>query len=517
MEIEKINISVQQGDKTSTLIVSKGESLYQILCNYHIYIDAPCAGNGKCGKCKIKLIDGELPITQQDQAFLQMEEIQSGVRLACHSYPQMDCVIEINEIEEYQTDEEKNASIASTEDCTFAIAIDIGTTTIAYELFSTEKESFSQSLTQLNQNRMYGADVMSRIQAANSGKLTDMRDQLCGQLAGGVGQLIAKHRREQCKEIVIAGNITMIHLLMGYSCETLGTFPFAPVNKDFIQTDTEKLKWTNQPIPVSILPAISTFIGGDIVSGLYFLEVNEKRKKSIFLDLGTNGEMALVDGQGRTIVTSSPAGPAFEGGSISCGTGSVKGAIQSVTILPDQIKLDVIGDEKPIGICGSGMIEILYELRANHIIDETGLLEEEYFESGYCLYENQETKITITQKDIREIQMAKAAIAAGLEILLDTAGLRAEEIEIVYLAGGFGHYLSVQKAIGIGLLKSEWEEKIHVVGNTSLKGAKKYISDKGLLQIERVCREAEEIYLSNIPDFQNKYMEKMYFDERNES
>ena len=324
-------------------------------------------------------------------------------------------------------------------------------------------------------------------------------------------QALTQNGSLSIEQITIAANTTMVHLLMGYSCETLGVYPFTPVNLDTIHTTAKELLSDEIPdCPVTILPGISTYVGGDIVSGLYALDFHKKDRVSILIDLGTNGEMAIGN-KDRLLVSSTAAGPAFEGGNIVCGTGSIPGAICSVSI-DDSLHAHVktIAGKTPFGICGTGVIESTCELLNAELIDETGLLDEDYFETGFPLA--LEEKIYFYQKDIREIQLAKSAIRAGLETLRLKYNIPYEEIEHIYIAGGFGYKLNIQKAVKIGLFPEECKDKIIAVGNSSLNGAVKslWTSDSQSTWTELIDHSAE-VELSADKDFQEFYMEHMLF------
>ena len=264
---------------------------------------------------------------------------------------------------------------------------------------------------------------------------------------------------------------------------------------------------------VTIFPCISAFIGGDIVSGLYALDFAQKEDINLFIDLGTNGEMALGN-KDRILVTSVAAGPAFEGGNISCGTGSVAGAICALDIEYNplngnyDVNFKTLRDEPPCGICGTGVIETVAELLKNELIDETGLYREDFFETGVVLADN----IVFSQKDIREFQMAKAAVRAGIEILAAEYGIKMQQIKKVYLAGGFGFNLNVQKAISTGLLPEELSDKVEVVGNTALGGVVRFLADSEQMgKVQRVKNISQDIVLAKNGDFNAKYLQYMAF------
>ena len=260
-----------------------------------------------------------------------------------------------------------------------------------------------------------------------------------------------------------------------------------------------------------IYPGISTYVGGDITAGLFALEFGSREKPSLLIDLGTNGEMA-VGNRERILTASTAAGPAFEGGNIVCGTGSVPGAVCGLTIEGEDVYPETIGSARPSGICGTGVVAAVYELLKEEAVDETGRMEEPWFEEGFLIA--REGNIRFYQKDVREIQLAKSAVRAGMETLLLKYGITCDEVEHIYIAGGFGCQMDIHKAVGIGLFPPECEGKIEAAGNTSLKGAVRYLLDplaEG--EIKRIAKTAEEVSLSDSKEFQEFYMEYLSFGE----
>lgn len=393
----------------------------------------------------------------------------------------------------------------------YAIAIDLGTTTLAFSLVDIASKQILHTVTRLNSQRKYGADVLSRIQASVDGTQDELREAIQKDLREGIDVLLKECRIMDIDHIVISGNTTMIHLLMGYDCSTLGIYPFAPVNTELISGTAEEIIGYKQPgaeIKTTILPSISAFIGGDIVAGLYALDFDSNKEISLFVDLGTNGEIALGNCD-RILTTSVAAGPAFEGGNISCGTGSVAGAICALEINRNDvsdIKLNTIYNTPPCGICGTGVIETVAELLKCGLIDETGLLADEYFDTGFPLT-NEQGPIIFTQQDIRQFQLAKAAVRTGIEVLTKEYGITMDEIDKVYIAGGFGYHLNVAKAASIGLIPPELTTKATAAGNTSLAGAVKYLGDTNASDtIQRIKNASEDIILANDSDFQEVYL-----------
>ncbi|MDE6661789.1 MAG: ASKHA domain-containing protein [Lachnospiraceae bacterium] len=447
-----------------------------------------CGGRGLCKRCRIQFM-GSAPIpTAVERNTFSPEELRQGYRLACMAKPRNDCVVRLDFVESKKIDIvtealdiKKDESLHERANLSYApecidqnnqhkciIAVDLGTTTIAMQLLEIETGKIIDSYCAMNPQRSYGADVLSRIQAANTGNANIMKESVWKVINDGINHFTDKveeaHLTICC--MCIAGNTTMEHLLMGLSTQSLGQSPFTPVELGLQRctipisaadrgTATERAA-VGHELSVYITPGISTFVGGDIAAGLYHCKLLDtfipKQQSAaipntaiqddavLFIDLGTNGEMAIVNGD-RMVVTATAAGPAFEGGASAA-------------------------------VPGSDMIKVVASLLDKGIIDETGLMIEPYFSDGINIdVPNSAANdiIHLTQSDIRALQMAKAAIRAGIDILCSK--IENCRITKVYLAGGFGYYLDVNSAIAIGLLPENLKSCTQAVGNTSLAGA----------------------------------------------
>lgn len=516
---DKVLITVQKEDTTVSIEGNCGQTLLEIFRNTNIYIDAICAGRGTCGKCKVQFLEGCPIPTKEDENFFTEEEVANGWRLACKAIIQRECVVSIE-----MSGEEKYAVVTEyaserkpqqpAEKSYYGIAVDIGTTTIAMQLLELHSKTIEDTYTAINRQRSYGADVISRIQASNEGKKERLRQSILEDLEQGIEELHSRNH-VTVKEIGISGNTTMISLLMGYSCEGLGAYPFTPVNIDAVEADYFTIFGNHRhTCKLRILPGISAFVGGDITAGLLACGFDRKEKVSILVDLGTNGEMAIGN-QDKIFVTSTAAGPAFEGGNIICGTGSIPGAISHVTYKNNGFELETIGKQEASGICGTGVIDITYELLKQKLIDETGLLNDKFFEDGILLAKSKESEIRFYQKDIREIQLAKAAIRAGLETLLVNYGVGYDEIDDIYIAGGFGYKMDIDKAIGIGLFPKACKNKLKAIGNSSLKGNLIYLTEKDAKErMRKITQLSEEVSLAASSTFYELYLQHMCFSEK---
>lgn len=489
---------------------------------------AVCGKRGSCGKCRVRILEGQVLPSPEDRDYFTEDELKAGWRLSCKAYPLTGCELEASFGEEdfavVTMGEELKASLPKEHVSGYGIAMDMGTTTLAAQLLELSSGHILGTAVSVNHQRSFGADVISRIQASNTGKKEELRQLIREDL----GQLIQRLLSEEAgagvqpKCICIAGNTTMGHLLMGYSCETLGRLPFAPVNIEEIAGSAEEIlgqearrAGLTKDAEVCLLPGISAFVGADITAGLLTCGFDTREEISLFLDLGTNGEMALGNRE-RIYATSTAAGPAFEGGNIHCGCGSIPGAICHVQIeKAGNVSIETIGGQPPVGICGTGLVEAAAELLRNGFLDETGRLDKAYAKEGFPLAHTEEGELLVlTQKDIRELQLAKAAVRAGITILTHKYGIQWEDISHVFLAGGFGYGMDLKKAARIGLLPGALLNRVEVVGNTALLGAKHYLMDpdapKRLAAIRSVSKETA---LAREPEFQDCYVDAMYFEE----
>ena len=332
----------------------------------------------------------------------------------------------------------------------------------------------------------------------------------------------------EIKSLAAAGNTTMLHIFSGTSPVSMGAYPFTPVFTDARILDGSELRLNVGK--VTLLPSVSAFVGGDITAGMYVLKLGKSNVPTLLLDIGTNGEMVLDTGKergNRLISTSTAAGPALEGANISCGMGGVVGAVSQVERgSSGELRYKTIGDTAARGICGCGLIDLCARLLEDETIDESGYLDGEFTLSGIHVtksgeIDEGETAVTITQKDIREIQLAKSAIRAGIEALLDSAGMVVGSFVSsggrVCIAGGLGYYLNPVSAAKIGLLPEEFVESniVSAVGNTSLAGACGALSDgTAIEQMSRTAKMCESMELNRSSVFNDGFIEYMMFPEQ---
>lgn len=488
------------------------EPLTSILRKKGIHFPLYCGGNGQCGKCLIQVREGNFPVTPADRQCLSEEQLQKGFRLGCQAVVEENCIIELEAgvmEQDFYVPSSTIASVAegtSGSDDRFGIAVDIGTTTVAMVLVNLRSGNTCREYTCLNHQRSYGTDVMARIKASMEGKGAELQKIIRDDLTEGFRQLVAEGE-VHVETIVIAGNTTMMHLLRGYDCSGLGQYPFTPFSLEIEKMTLEELLGAPvlglEHVPVTLIPGISAFIGGDITAGLWGCSICMTEKPHLFLDLGTNAEMA-IGFNGRILATSAAAGPAFEGGQLSCGVGSIPGAIKDIRIQYGLVRYETIGRRSPVGICGTGMVAGMAELLKSGIMDNNGRLKSKYVSHGFQIVPG---KIRITQADIREFQKAKAAIRAGLDILVTSSGYRLEDIELLELAGGFGCQLDAGRAASIGLVPAELKDRVHPVGNAVINGLISYMRKEDENGISKMIGNVQEFSLSNHPKFTKNFVD----------
>ncbi|MCL2841020.1 MAG: ASKHA domain-containing protein [Defluviitaleaceae bacterium] len=462
------------------------ENVLTVLHRGGIPVPAPCGGKGICGKC-IVIVEGKKCLacqTAYDESMTNIEVEGAKKMLVVSDYVEMMGI--------------DNDDISPP----YVLAIDIGTTTLAFELLSmsgAKKAVYSS----INSQHVFGADVVTRISKALEGNAAKLNAYIIEDISTGIAEIIkiADIKREEISRIGIVGNTTMLHLLRNLPCDTLGVYPFTPVTLAAHRQDFDG-------IDTLILPGISTFVGADITAGISFCRWGKTDNASLLIDLGTNGELALFT-QDKILVTSTAAGPAFEAGNISQGVGSISGAIARVNYLPKSnvFIYETVGEslkDNPVGICGTGVIDITAELIRHNLVDETGRLEDE--SDGVMITKD----IAFTQKDIREVQLAKSAVRSGIEILLEEAGLKYEDISKVFLAGGFGYHINVASAATLGLIPAPLKNKVQAIGNAALGGCAKTLLNPASEQaLDIITATAKEINLATHPRFNTLFMEYM--------
>lgn len=529
MNTNSLHITINTGKKTVMLQAPKGKLLKGLLSDAGIKVSLPCAGMGRCGKCRVKFLSGAPKAGFQDKSFLSEKEIEDGVRLLCRAVLTEDAGIALEDStlkEEEILASGKMLKIKPGKNpdpetmTSWGVAIDIGTTTIGLMIIgmNQQKEHYIYGVfSGINHQRAFGADVISRIAAAGEGHGKELSDLIRKDILELIDKALASTGVKKLDVIAITGNTTMLHLLRGYDVTGLGKYPYKPFS-----VETERIYasdiWESMlsdclnSARVLIMPGISAFVGADIVADIYAENMTKKNYSDLLIDLGTNGEMAFWDGR-QLFVTSTAAGPVFEAGGISCGMAAVPGAISGVQIENDKVRLETIKNAEPIGICGSGVLEAVSELVRNKIVDETGLLTEEYFSEGFPLT-TEGKEIRITQSDIRNVQLGKAALYAAQKELL-----KGEKPEYITVCGGYGSYLMREKIKYLKLFPYE-DSHILTSDSTALLGCMLLLKaalmgadeeDKVISELEDIVKKAQLVELLNKDNFTENYVEALNF------
>ena len=496
-----------------------------------LHLPSQCGGAGTCGKCALVLSPASEP-TSVERKHLSSEEIRQGVRLACQQRVNSNLRVVIYSKSEETKILTEGITLASDWtpdpgfDGKYGIAIDLGTTTIVAYLLSLDTGVQLNQASTLNPQVIYGEDVISRITYAvrEQNGLNDLGIKVTSEISSIINSLTDTSEIEinNISKIVIVGNTAMHHLVLGANVEKLGVAPYTPSIQDAVVTSGSKLNLIDIPdVEIFLPPNIAGFVGGDTVGFILSQRLDLSDKIVVGIDVGTNGEIVLSN-RGDLSCCSAAAGPAFEGATIRYGMRGQEGAIEYVKIkdLNTLPEISVIGNVTPRGICGSAIVDCVAELRNVNILDSTGRMQtnsplvynDESFGRSYPLVkENTDSRrISFTQKDVRQVQLAKAAISAGVKILLQEAKIDMDDVESVMLAGAFGSYIRPDSAIRIGLLPPIKREQVIQVGNAAGEGAKALLlSSKARDVANEFVSKISYVELASHPDFQSIFLDSV--------
>lgn len=464
-------LTVIRNNSKTDIAFEKSVLLSDILTANGYFIPHLCGGRGSCKKCTVML--------------------DSRPVLACQTTVSTDCEVILPKDSGIIAVTGTKETGKITDNICFCL--DIGTTTLALSLVSLDEKSVIKTVCDKNPQRTFGADVISRI-----GYCTKNGAGLLQKLiTDKISQMTESFEITSVDKMYVSGNTTMLHLLLGEDCSAMGVSPYTPV---FL--DSRKVRGAEIGIPrvkqVITLEGISSFVGADIVAGINYIGLPPKDRHYLLLDLGTNAEIALIDSNGRILCTAAAAGPCFEGANISCGMSASDGAISAYNI---DGSFEVIGNTKPVGVCATGLIDIITNGIKRGEIDESGYMEDEQID----VCEN----VSVTDKDVREFQLAKSAIRAATERLVSLAGIGFEDIEALFVSGGFSASIRPENAAFVGLIPPSLQNKLKPVNNSSLLGTIKYAYD-GKNNLSFV-KDAKYVDLTADAKFSELFMEYMMF------
>lgn len=532
MGAEKKTFTVTFLPQKKTMTVPEGTTILAAEQMAGLEPDAPCGGNGKCGKCRVEIVEGK----------------KTGVVLACQTLVDSDMKVDTmiqakvqkilvnGKTRQVPVDPGITRTGADADRPSFLMAFDIGTTTVVGYLLDARDGHEAGVVSMMNPQHQFGADVISRANYV----LENGGDQMRKVIVDALNQMIGKAcrdagiQREDVIQVSIVGNTCMHHLFLGISPDSLVHAPYVPAVKDGMILPPEKTGLKLNPEGrVVILPNIAGFVGADTVGCMLCVAFDQLEDMTLMIDIGTNGELVMGN-KDKMVTTSTAAGPAFEGAKIECGMRGSKGAVSHLSVKDGHMVMEVVDGAKPIGICGSGLIDILaFMIRYGFVDNYGGLCDADDLEDpvakaeswrlqdvngkpAFVLFPAGETgndaPVYLSQKDIREVQLAKGAIAAGIQIMTEKLGIKPGDIRQVFLAGAFGNYMDAANACEIGLIPYELKDRIIPIGNAAGEGSKlACLNQEEYRYACKMAKEAEFIELATESEFQDVFVDQLEF------
>lgn len=507
--------------------------LSQLLQRCGIPFDLPCGGRGLCRKCLVEVRGGVLPPDERERAMLREAACGPDLRYACMASVSGDIAVRLPHtgVSDILVAGKMPPYHLAPWGKQYGAAVDIGTTTLAGYLYRLSDGRLLATGSRPNPQSAFGADVISRMKASREGG----KAELAATIRRAVGALLAEMcRRAGLEEnlldsAVLTGNTAMLYLLCARDPKSLVAVPFAQDHSfgEYLPAKELALDGCGAAAPAECLlylpKTVSAYVGADITCSMLAVgmeKCSENTDKAVLMaDIGTNGEMALYY-KNRLYACSTAAGPAFEGAGLCCGMGARSGAVNQVLLKDDVLSYTVLNNSRPEGLCGSGVVDLLAALLDAGALDETGRLqmEDHPLSRFMCTKDGQpafclpESEVVLTQADVRAVQLAKAALAAGMLSLLHAAGIAPQQVEHFYLAGGFGNCIRGESAVRIGLIPASLAAAVTPVGNAAGIGASLLVlSKEKCIDSEKMAERTHTLELSTDPYFMDQYIEQMMF------
>ncbi len=509
-------VTIYHGTIKTQRETAVGTPLAALLREVHAAPAMPCAGNRTCGKCRVRAQGALSAAEAVEYAMLGEAAIRDGVRLACFASIAGDCTIWSGQ-HQIATLSWARMPAVQADGAGCGVAVDIGTTTVVVRLYDCATGELLAETLEGNRQAAFGADVISRIARAGEGDASVIQQTIRTQLSEMTALCMERAGVDAVSCAVITGNTSMLHFYEGLCADGIAVAPF--VAQSLFHADSQyPLLGAKTYLP----PCISAYIGADITCAILASGMLEQPERTTLLvDIGTNGEIALLK-NGRIYCCSTAAGPAFEGAGLHQGMRAAAGAITGLTLQEDgTVSVAVLGGGAAVGICGSGALDAVSVMLHLGILDGTGMIQPEYQGAGEIVdYAGQSAwripgcEVLITQKDIRQIQLAKSAICAGIRTLLQHTQVDTADVSSFYIAGGFGHSMNITSAEHIGLIPAALDEKVEVIGNGALAGATMLLLNTGMRQqVQQIAAMSEELALSSNETFMDLYIDGMLFEE----
>ena len=519
-------VTVSYGDDVRSAAVREDSWLSDAIIATGLPLEQSCAGRGKCGQCKV-LAEGVLGQPDDVELHkLSAVERGAGYRLACRARVLGDVSVTLAPIVVYSNKIFRACDDYKREGVELGLAIDLGSTTVAAFLVTLDSGRVCAGAAALNQQIVFGADVISRLAAA--GRDDAHAERLSALALASIGQAMDALRlprriKARIRKATIVGNCAMHHLLLRYPVESLSTLPFQPHSAAAVRHAEHLLGDVFPPqTEIALPPLIGGFVGSDALACLAHFGFDHTSVPMAAIDLGTNGEVMVTDGE-RIVVASTAAGPAFEGVNISCGTRAVDGAIVAAKAQPDgSFAFTTVGDQPPVGLTGSGLLSLVCELRRAGVVEASGRFAADHPLFGPRMSadargvrrilltdEADENPLYLTQQDVRELQKAKAAVRAAVEILMGELGLQASDLQRLVLTGSFGSQVNVEAVAGLGMIPPVDLDSVETEANGAGFGAALFLDDEEFARGERLAALARQVDLDLAPDFYSHYIEAM--------
>lgn len=447
----------------------------------------------------MKLLQGEIHCNPEHKRRLKELELSPEWRLACMSRAEGDLVLEVGQYEAMIQADDTPFSFEAFHG--YGVAVDLGTTTLVAQLIDLSNAKVLAVETALNPQRKWGSDLVSRLEAALAGNEKELTRVIREEIGGMILKLITG-RMNSIDRVVLVGNTVMQHFFAGSDIKALSFYPFESPDLAAKHFKASELDWEVDCKQITFFPSIGSFVGSDILAGIHATGMMQRKEYSVLVDLGTNGEIVAGNSE-KLLCASTAAGPAFEGATITSGMLATTGAISSVSLGAEGISCRVIGNVPAAGICGSGLIDAVAVLLEQEMLGEFGEILSG--DSAIDITEN----VSLTAKDIQEFQLAKAAIAAGLEILLRKLGISPAEVANIFIAGAFGNYINLEKMLQTGMMDFPLD-RFHKLGNSALIGAKMFLFS-GMEVPEEILAITRHINLESEEDFQDIYVDRLAF------
>ncbi len=454
---------------------SDGEKLSEVLLRVGKTVSHPCGGRGVCKKCLVT--------------------VNGKQELSCLYRVTSDIEVILPANEDIVSETGNDFASGQTENICFVL--DIGTTTLALACVSLDEQKPLSVVTRTNPQRAFGADVISRIAYCQQHSSQLMHDVLIKT----VNEMISYFACKQQPTLYVAGNTTMLHLFFNIDCSSMGTAPYTPQFLGSKRMQSKEIGITGADDVIS-LPNIAAFVGADLVAGLNCVKMPAKGKYSLLVDLGTNAEVLLFS-EDEIFCTAAAAGPCFEGANIAQGMSATAGAICSFSMQDGVPRVKTIEDAPAVGICGTGLADIVAQLLKHGIIDESGYMEEDSFEVAPDVF--------LEQGDVRQFQLAKSAVCSAITTLLKQKNIRPSDVETLYIAGGFAAKINIENACFVGLLPRSLQQKCVALNNSSLSGAVRFACEQN--DLSAIVEKAKYIDLATDPTFSQSFIENMMFEE----